>query len=83
MSLNKVEKQGKKYKSTLLVKQTQDGEAFIMPVDVLLKEGMKEKLFDKVLLKGKEQELTFVTDFSPGEAVIDPDGMMLKEVTYK
>lgn len=83
VKLEKTKKHKNKYLVSVLVKQTQEGKPFTMPIDISLLSTKDEKTFPKVMINQKEQRLTFELDFSPQEVRIDKEGMLLKDVVYE
>lgn len=87
VSMKKVEKKNGKYIATITIKQTQKEKPFKMPMDITFISsekdksaisGYKEKIFPKVMVEGRKQNLTFELDFKPEKVVIDRNGDVLK-----
>ena len=83
VKLEKAEKHKDKYLVSVLVKQTQGGKPFTMPIDISFMSAECEKTFPKVMVSKKEERLTFELDFRPQVVRIDKEGMLLKDEVYK
>lgn len=83
VKLEKAKKHKDKYLVSVLIKQTQEGKPFTMPINISFMSFKDEKTFSKVMVNQKEQRLAFELDFRPQEVKIDKEGMLLKDVVYK
>jgi aminopeptidase N len=83
VTMESVEKKADKYEVVVAVKQTQEGDAFKMPMDITFSGGDSEKTFDKVMVEARANKLTFELDFKPESVILDKDEMLLKDVEYK
>ncbi len=83
VKLEKAEKHKDKYLVSVLIKQTQGGKPFTMPIDISFMSAECEKTFPKVMVSKKEERLTFELDFRPQVVRIDKEGMLLKDEVYK
>lgn len=83
VKLEKVKRHKDKYLVSVLIKQTQEGKPFTMPIDISFFSFKDEKTFPKVIVNEKEEKLFFELEFRPQEVMIDREGMILKDVVYK
>ncbi len=72
-----------KYEVAVDIKQIQEEDVYRMPMDISFLGGDSEKTYEKVIIEGRENKLTFELDFKPENVVLDKDGMLLKEIEYK
>ncbi|MFS8084945.1 MAG: hypothetical protein ACMG6H_04895, partial [Acidobacteriota bacterium] len=64
---------------TIILRQTQDGAAFLDPVPIEITEGGKKRTIT-IQPKGKLATARVRTERGPASLRIDPDGTLLKEV---
>ena len=83
VSMEKPVKEGDKYKTGVFVKQLQEGEPFVMLMDVTFYGEGKEKTFSRKMVDVRNEKLTFHLDFKPEKVEIDKNGILLKDVVYK
>jgi len=79
VTLERPESLAAKDEVAVLVKQTQQGDFFRMPVDITFTAGHLEKTFEKVMIDDREKRLTFKLDFVPEKVVLDKSMWLLKE----
>jgi len=83
VTLEKVTPKGDKYEVVVAIRQRQEGSSYKMPMDLTFLAADVEKTFEKVMIDERAKQLAFELEFKPEQIILDRDGMLLKDVTYR